>query len=155
MNQESKLKLQAYLDDELSGRELKKVTAWLEADPEARALHAELKGIKSVLAANEPEAAVPETREFYWSKIERAIQQSHRESPGFLPGYPQWFRIFAPAVGAALLLVAGVSAVRLATAPSALSYLHEIETPLEDTSAISFHSQSAGMAVVWVQTSEN
>jgi len=157
MNQESKLKLQAYLDDELSGRELRKVTAWLEDDADARALRAELQGIKNVLRANEPELALPESREFYWSKVERAIRQAPREPAvsGFLTGYPQWFRIFATAVATALLLVAAVSVLRLATAPSTLTYMHEIETPLEDMSAISFHSQSAGMTVVWVQTAEN
>lgn len=38
--------------------------------------------------------------------------------------------------------------------PGQLSLLHEIETPLEEASTISFYSPSAGMTVVWVQSRE-
>lgn len=157
MNLETKLKLQAYLDGELDGRDAAQTAAYLEQDAEARALQAELANIKAVLAANEPEMKLPESREFYWSKIERAVRQQTAlpVESGFLPGYPRWFRILAPAFGAALLMAAAVSVARLATTPSTLTYLHEIETPLEDTSSISFHSEAAGMTVVWVQTEMN
>lgn len=157
INQESKLKLQAHLDNELSGGELRKVAAWLDQDAEARALYAELRDVKSIVQGNELEVALPESREFYWSKIERSIraQPVQREPQRFLPGYPWWVRIFAPALGVAILLVAALSLVRLGTTPTTVSYLHEIETPLEDTSAISFHSQAAGMTVVWVQSQGN
>jgi negative regulator of sigma E activity len=160
INQETKLKLQAYLDNELSGADLREIAAVLERDPEARALYAELEGTRSLLEAGELELKVPESREFYWSKIQREIQRESREATArpsrfFLAGYPRWFRILAPTGGAALVLTAALSVVRLTTGPSALSYVHELETPLEDTSVISFHSQSAGMTVVWVQGQEN
>jgi anti-sigma factor RsiW len=154
MNLETKLKLQAYLDDELGEAEVQGLASWLDQDPQARALYAELNDIKTVLAHNQPEVQVPESREFYWSKIERAILQTSAKPEAELAGLrrPWWLRIFAPAMAVAVLALAAVSVVKLTTSPAAISYLQEIETPLEDTSAISFHSQSAGMTVVWVQS---
>jgi anti-sigma factor RsiW len=154
MNQETKLKLQAYLDNELSDTDARNVAALLDHDPELRALHAELTELKTALAGNELEVKVPESREFYWSKIERAIHQESQKRPAqsFLSGYPWWVRLCAPALGVAMLLVAALALVKLTTGPSRVSYLHEIESPLEDTSAISFHSEAAGMTVVWVQS---
>jgi len=153
INQETKLKLQAHLDNELSERESREIAAFLADHAEARALQAELMGIKTVMAGNELEAPLAESRDFYWSKIERAIRQGAGEerSKAFLVGYPWWVRIVGPALGVAMLLMVALSLVRLNTAPTQVSYLHEMETPLEDTSSISFHSQSAGMTVVWVQ----
>lgn len=156
MNPESKLKVQAYFDQELSQEEAREVAAWLERDPEARALFAEFSQISQVLQGNELELKLPESREFYWSKIERQIQrQSGASAPATaaLPGWSTWWRrVVAPALGVAILLVAALSLVKLSHAPDRQSYLHEIETPLEDTSTISFHSQTAGMTVVWVQS---
>ena len=115
---------------------------------------------KSVLAGNEPEVAVPESREFYWSKIVREIarRESHagRESAGVRPW---WLRLVAPA-GAVALLALVVSIALKSTSvlsPSwiALSEAHEIDTPLEETSSITFRSEAAGMTVVWVNSQAN
>ena len=154
INQETKLKLQAYLDNELAGAELRKMAALLDQDAEAQAVCSDLRETKRMLAGAELARSVPESREFYWSKIERAIATpaAAGASGVFLPGYPWWVRLCAPALGLALVLVAALSLVKLANAPATVSYLHEIETPLEETSTISFHSQAAGMTVVWVQT---
>jgi len=147
------LKLQAYLDNELSPRQARKVAAWLEEDREAHGLYAELRDLRTTVGGNEIEAKVPDSRDFYWSKIERSIRKNPVEVPSsFLTGYPWWVRYLAPALGATVLLMATLSIVKLSTAPTSMSYLHEIETPLDDTTAISFHSQTAGMTVVWVQS---
>lgn len=155
MNQETKLRLQAYLDNELSDSEAPEIAALVERDSEARALSAALREVKALLQDNEPEFKLPESREFFWSKIERSIRQEEAvEKPGNSSAHQQswWMRFFAPATGVAVLLVTAISLVRLVNAPSDLTYLHEIETPLEDTSAMSFYSASAGMTVVWVQS---
>jgi len=70
---ETKLKLQAYVDNELSGREARDISARLDRDAEARALCAELTNLRTLVAAHELEVRVPESREFYWSKIQREI----------------------------------------------------------------------------------
>jgi anti-sigma factor RsiW len=153
INERKKLQLQAYLDHELSPRQARRTAAWLEQDDEARALYADLSALRIALAGNELEAKLADSRAFYWSKIERGIRQNPTEQRApFLAGYPWWMRSLAPAVGATLLLIACLSVGRLTTPATSMSYLHEIETPLDDTTAISFHSQTAGMTVVWVQS---
>ena len=73
MNVELGIKLQAHLDGELTGRDAQQVAALLESDVEARALFNELQQTRTVLKGNEPEFRLPESREFFWSKIEREI----------------------------------------------------------------------------------
>jgi anti-sigma factor RsiW len=153
IDQEAKLKLQAYVDNELSNRESLEIAARVERDPEARALCAELKEIRTLLACDELEVKLPESREFYWSKIEREILRGSAQAAEPVPsGRYWWTRFFAPAVGFAVLLITTLLVLRPHPMASRLSELHEIESPLDDTSTISFHSQSAGMTVVWVQT---
>lgn len=156
MNPEIQLKLQAYLDNELGDAEAREMASLLESDPDAQTLSAELQAVRTLLNGNELEAKLPESREFYWSKIDRAIQQTSdlREASAreVRARVPWWVKVFAPALGLAAVLVAVFSLGRFSNAPVKSSYLHEIETPLDDTGAISFHSQTAGMTVVWVQT---
>src|SRR2546425_134197 len=75
MKFENELKLQAYLDGELSARETKAVAELVTQDTTARELLAELRFTKNALAGNEPEVKLPESREFYWCKIQREIQR--------------------------------------------------------------------------------
>lgn len=154
MNQEAKFKLQAYLDQECTQVDAPALAAWLDQDPEARALSAELSEVKRFLAGNELEVNLPESREFYWSKIERAIRAQEKQAALEAPVSHSvwWIRLLAPAAGVAILMMTVLSLVKLGSGPARMSYLHEIETPLEETSTISFHSQAAGMTVVWVQT---
>jgi hypothetical protein len=154
MNRETKLKLQAFVDHELSEGEAQECATWQARDPEASALCAELKAINELIEGNELEFKVPESREFYWSKIERAISAEKRllTPLSFVDRYRRWIRFVAPATGLALVLVTILSISRFSGQPPTLSYLHEIEMPIEDTSAISFYSQSAGVTVVWIKT---
>ena len=71
MNQDRELQIQAFVDGELSARQARKVEEWLATDAEAQALLRELQATKAALAQNEPQLTLPETREFYWSKIQR------------------------------------------------------------------------------------
>ncbi len=154
MNQETKLRVQACLDHEVSQRESREIAALLDQDPEARAISAQLGEIRTLLRNHEPEFKLPESREFYWSKIERAIREQAVPAPAkkSVGRYPWWVRVFAPAAGAAFLFFAAMSVVKMAHGPSELSFLHEIETPLPDTTSMSFYSASEGMTVVWVQS---
>ena len=58
MKFDQELQIQAYLDRELSAREVRQVEELLAADREAQALLAELKMTRSALIGNEPEIAV-------------------------------------------------------------------------------------------------
>jgi anti-sigma factor RsiW len=152
MDHDIELRLQAFLDAELEAGRTTEVTALLSRDPAARALFEELKTTKALLGANEPQVQVPESRDFYWSKIAREIQRRTGADPTRRAPHPvAWLRWLIPvsAVGLLALLLAVSaflgSSTRFATAP-------EIENALDDTSAISFHDASEGMTVVWVST---
>jgi len=88
MDHEKQLKLQAFLDEELSEAEAKEVASWLAKDQEATLLLAELRNTRQSMARFEAGVRLPESREFYWSKIEREIErleparpQARRERP--------------------------------------------------------------------------
>ena len=76
------MRLQAYLDGELPDSEAREAASLLAQDAEARALLAELKNTSAAMAGFELDIKLPESREFYWSKIEREIE---RQSPMIEP----------------------------------------------------------------------
>ena len=153
MNNENLLKLQAYLDHELAPEEAAQVRDWLSMDPEAQAVFQGLRETKTLLAGNELLTKVPETREFYWSKIQREIARldvdSERGSPSVWAKW--WMRYALPFAGVALMTLVLLTITKTTSGPLA-GYFHEIETPLEEASAITFHSQTAGMTVVWIDS---
>jgi anti-sigma factor RsiW len=153
------LKLQAHLDGELAPGEAREMVSLLQRDAEARGLFDELQSTRRLLAANEPEIKMPESREFYWSKIRRELERLDREPearPRRVWGLPQWLRLALPAgaVLGAVLVFAAVMLHRSAFAPGPGSPLFavgdEIETPLEEMNSFTFRSESARMTVVWV-----
>ncbi len=152
MNREAEIRLQAYLDNEISSSEARQVAAWLARDQAAAQVYEELRNTKLLLSGNEPEIQLPESREFYWSKIEKAIAQSGPpQAIRSVRRLPWWSRLLIPVGAAALLALAGFSLTRYGSTPSQrLGSFNEIETPLDDTSAITFHSQSQGVTVVWL-----
>jgi anti-sigma factor RsiW len=151
MKAELELKLQGYLDGELSAGEAREVEALIGRDAEAQRLLAELKTTAAVLRENEPQLALPESREFYWSKIERAIEHTQPEPAAPLLAF--WFsvrRIIAPVAGVALVLFLGIASLKVNTASDPLANLAEVESLSEHVSSFSFRSQSANMFVVWL-----
>src|SRR3954470_7064894 len=81
MDFESQLKVQSYLDAELPEGEAREVANWLARDQEAVGLHAELRNTRKAMAGFETGITLPESREFFWSKIEREIQRLEKPSP--------------------------------------------------------------------------
>lgn len=157
------LGLQAYVDREISARERCRVEAVMLKDPKARDLVRSLGGISELIRAGEPEACLTESREFYWSAIERQIRREavvSQDSRGFacwVRGHG-WLRWALPALGAVvvgvLLLVLQPSGWRSATV-AALSLNREVESVSEDTSTFTFRSVHSGMSVVWVQVRQD
>ena len=84
MKHDLELKLQAWLDGELPEREARRMGQWIARDPAAGALAAELRQVKQALPGNETAKAVPDTRQFYWSQIERRIQREAQRPRGSL-----------------------------------------------------------------------
>lgn len=159
MKAEMELQLMAYLDGELTERETRPVSEALAHDPAVRALAAELTTTKQWLAGNEPVVAVPETREFYWSKIERALEQDERTAAPAAgqPPWRHWLKYLVPVAGVAL--AAGLAVVLMQPAPptadeEAARYLTETENLSEHTTSFAFQSQQENMFVVWISSRE-
>ena len=145
MNAEFQLRLQSYLDGELSPAEAGAVETVLARDAEARALLAELRQTSSALAVFEADQKLPESREFYWSKIQRAL--AHADQPRTTTsrdGVPWWRRILIPAGGFAALVIAALLAFR----PGSVS--PQIETYLADSGALTYRDEAEKMTVVWL-----
>jgi anti-sigma factor RsiW len=152
MNRETELGVQAWMDGELPPAEAASVATLATSDPQAAALLAELKHTRAALAGNELERAVPASREFYWSRIQRELERLENQ-----PAAPRrpvwlswWMRFLAPAA------IVAVLALVLFTPTFAPSSAHrtvhpaEIESPLDDVSVLTFRSEAERMTVVWV-----
>ena len=140
------LKLQAYLDQELSPADARRVEQCLAGDAEAQALLAELTATRTALADFESEVRLPESREFFWSKIQREIEREARPAPagalawGWWSGWRRWL---APA--GALAVVASLALVL-----GRPGHLAAAEAEMADTGAFTYHDFAARTTLVWL-----
>ena len=150
------LKVQAYLDNELSPAEARKVGTWISSNPEARDLFNELKETREILMQNEPVLKLPESGEFFWSKIERSIASAERE-PAPAEARPWWTRFLAPVAGTVALFALVFTLVDRGGAHMQVTKtigdpaIHEFEEA-PDVSTITFRSEAEGVTVVWLST---
>lgn len=156
MNQETALRIQADADGELSPRQHRQVAALLASDPAARSLHAQLQTLKRLVRENQPQHAVPEAREFYWSKIARGIEREAALAARRRPRtwLPVWVRWVVPAGALAALLALLVMERGRPYSPfqaAHLDHLDEEEALYYPTSTITFRSEAQEMTVLWVQ----
>jgi anti-sigma factor RsiW len=148
MDHQEQLKLQAYLDGELPEPEAREVANWLARDQDAIALLAELRNTRKATAGFEDGIKLPETREFYWSKIEREIQRQEapaRETAPVMPLFARLRRLLVPAAGLALLALVGIIAIQ---APA--GRIGNSETALADSGAFTYHDFNSGTTLVWL-----
>ncbi len=155
MNEEFQLKLQAFLDGELSGKEAREVEAALASDSEARALLAELKNANAAFVAFGQDLKLPETREFFWSKIEREIRSLEKQSardPKSVSAFSAFLRRFLVPAGAfAAIVLAGFLAVEQTGLGRKASDLSGgVEVAMSDSEAFTYNDNAAGMTVVWL-----
>ena len=151
MNEELSLKLQAYADGELSGREAREIADLLARDADARALLTELVNTRCALADFEAEIKLPETREFYWSKIEHEIRRAEQSvTPRSRTSlWAAWRRFLAPAGALAALTVAGLLVFsQIHHSRPAVS--EEVEFALPDSQAFTYHDYVNGTTLVWL-----
>jgi len=153
MNHDLELKLQAWLDGELDQADAAEIRRLLAVDSEAAALQAQLQFSKAALLHNEQPRAVPDTREFYWSKIERQIrheEQAQRDTP--VSWAARFRRIIAPLAGVAAL--AGVLVFALnQRAPEKIAF-DEVSTTVPGMEARTIRDQSDGMTIVYFQDTQ-
>ena len=147
MDIESELKLQAYLDGELPEAEARAVKVWLDKEPGAAELLAELRQTGVALAGFESAIRVPESREFYWSKIAREIERLERVEPRNteVPWLVRLQRMLMPATALALLVMGGLMALR-----SELPKTDEMETAMTDSGAFTYRDYDAGTTLIWL-----
>ena len=149
MTDEQQLKLQAFLDGELPENDAREVAAWLERDADATALHGELTNTCNALKGFDADVKLPESREFYWSKIKREIERTER---AVAPAQTvSWFarlrRILMPLGAVAMLALVGVITVHVFSGgqrPVAVNSM------LADAGAFTYRDESQGMTVVWL-----
>jgi anti-sigma factor RsiW len=149
MTDEQQLKLQAFLDGELPESDTREVAAWIARDAEAAALQGELKNTRGALNGFETEVKLPESREFYWSKIKREIERSAPE-PGVVKTeslFRRFRRVLMPLGAVAALALVAVVAMNVFSGgqrPIAVNAM------LADAGAFTYRDESQGMTVVWL-----
>ena len=159
MDTQRAIRIQSYLDNALPSEQRREVEAWLSRDPEARTLHERLSQLKGLVAANEPEPKLPETREFYWAQLKRQIAAAE---PPRAEHQPTWsilrrFKFSLLPIAVAIVIVAGILWAPRPTSNRADSaeVRQELANVLDDDNTISFYSPEAKMTVVWVDFHEN
>jgi anti-sigma factor RsiW len=149
MNYETQLKLQSLLDGELPESDAREVAAQVARDPEAAALLAELRHTREAVAGFESGIRLPESREFYWSKIQREIDRLQPRTAPKAPALSLWNylrRLAVPATALALVAIAGFVASRGVQRGAA--GFTEIST--SDTEALTYRDFSADTTLVWL-----
>ncbi|HZR16567.1 MAG TPA: hypothetical protein VFE51_04510 [Verrucomicrobiae bacterium] len=146
---QKQLLVQSYLDGELPQAQAHEVAEWLARDNEAMGLLNELRQTRAAVTGFEEALPLPESREFYWSKIQRQIERE--EAPGAsaprVPWHARLRRFLVPVTGvalAALLFLVG-NRENSSGPPDTTT-----ETALEDSGAFTYHDSSAGVTLVWL-----
>jgi hypothetical protein len=151
MTEEQQLNLQAFLDGELPEQEARTVAAWVAGDAEATRLLTELRHTRNAIAHSEPDLRLPETREFYWSKIERDIQRLEPDLRAAEPvsRFVRLRRFLAPGVALATLVVAAAFVIVQLNVlkPSAGP---DTEMALADSGTFTYHDYANGTTLVWL-----
>ena len=145
MDKELQLKLQAYFDGEISRGEMRRIEEHLALDAEARALLAELGDTAQALAGFEAEVCLPESREFFWSKVQREIERQARPlRPHVQPSlWAAWRRWLASAGIVALVAVVGV----LVTRPGLIA---TAQADIADSGAFTYRDFADRTTLVWL-----
>jgi anti-sigma factor RsiW len=152
MNADLELKLQAYLDGELPAGEVKAVEALLAQDAGARDLLAELTNTRAALTGHEAGIKLPESREFYWSKIQRELQRQEASPAAPVAAEVSVFawlrRLLVPAGAVATVILA----VMLVPPPGGGRSLvtGATETDFAADESFTYRDYASGTTLVWL-----
>lgn len=151
MNEDLQLKLQAYLDGELPPGEVKGMADLVVQNPDRRALLAELTHTRSALAGFEDEIKLPETREFYWSKIARDIQRAERSVAERSPAsiFTLLRRLAMPS-GVLAALLMGFLVVKQQLGFERRFGVAETETAQAEAGTFTYQDFASGTTLVWL-----
>jgi anti-sigma factor RsiW len=161
MNLEQQLKLQAWVDGELPEAEARQMADFVQEQGEAQTLVGELRMTRGFLAGNEPEAKLPDSGDFYWSKIQRQIEREEKAAAraSGVSWTFAWRRLMAPISGVALIaflsvLSLNVNVFQRQAVDDGANSLVEVENLSEHVGSISYRSQSENMFVVYLYTKD-
>ena len=153
MNQDLQLKLQAYVDGELPSSEAQSVTRLLSQDAEARDLLVELTNTRAVLLSHESEIKVPDSREFYWSKIRRQIEREEQSAPvrESVSMMERIRRLLVPA-GAVAAAMLGVLIIQQQLGPAGAGghAVSGTDSAHEDSETFTYRDYGSGTTLVWL-----
>jgi anti-sigma factor RsiW len=151
MDFDTQLKLQAFLDGELPEDEAREVVSLIARDEGAKALHAELKNTRKAIKDSEANVRLPESREFFWSKIDREIQRLEPVAQPTRSVSPFEFlrRLLMPASAFAALVIAGLITYNQ-IAPPGRPHTLETETAMANSDAFTYRDYSTGVTLVWL-----
>jgi anti-sigma factor RsiW len=165
MNLEQQLKLQALLDGELPESEAREILAWTQRDSAAAALLAELRNTRAAMAKSGPHLSLPESREFFWSKIEREIQRLEPQAASApkVSIFTVLRRLLLPASAVATVAIAVMIAHFnfLNNAPKAVvedvadADTTTVETTLANSDATTYRDASEGTTLVWFSSTDD
>jgi anti-sigma factor RsiW len=146
------LRLQAYLDGELSTSEAKGITDLLAKDSVSAALLTELRQTSQALAGFEEGLKLPESREFFWSKVQRGIESQEKrasaaERSAPVPWSVRLRRFLVPAAGLAVIALLALVVTKESGGGSGNA---SVETSLADGGGVVYHDFSAKATFVWL-----
>lgn len=151
MDNEQQLKLQAFLDGELAEADAREVASWVARDAGATALANELRNTRRAIKLAAPDVRVPESREFYWSKIQREIERLEvAPAPERKLSLGTWIRRLLIPTGA---VAAVVAALLIAARQSDLipaGHHSRSSMAVSDPGTFTYQDYENGTTLVWL-----
>lgn len=164
MNEPLAIKIQAYLDGELSQEDTNQLLTELESSSDGKELLEALQSERSLLgAAMEKDHSLPVAHSYFWKGIAKGMGEELEPSTGVqsrseIEPWKRWLSWLLPAVGAACVALVALQQGLIAppqtegehsTLHHAPSF-HEIDSGQQNAGFISFRSETEGVSVVWI-----
>jgi len=150
MKIESCLEIQAYLDGELDPGRKAAIATLCQQDPETRSLYDALKSLRETVRENEPEHRLTDSREFYWSQVQRRIAAEERKNAQPVDPQFAWSRLIRW-----LVPVGGLAAVALGFTLSeqpipVVSTFASFASAPQAVTSVEYRSDIDGVTVHWI-----
>ena len=154
MNDELAIKVQAFLDGELPEAAAREISSLIATDADIAALHKELKQTRAALAGFEKRIVVPETREFYWSKIQCEIERTETAQPRpveeTISAFQMIRRALLPVTGLAVLALVLFVSLRHGSPTRSPTPEVGLEVASVDASSMTYRDYESGVTLVWL-----
>ena len=151
---EIQLKIQALVDGELTGREAEELLGRLETDAGLKEIYERLTAVRELMAGAELPRTLPESGDFHWSQISKAIELEERQAKHMArpaSGANWLLRWVLPLAGiACLVLVLSLQQTTMPDLDILLNSDHELELSIDDLDVMTFNTGDDNMSVVWL-----